>query len=222
LTQTSPAFRYKVLTFVPSGSVDGTGWIPFNPARPVIDTAAFSSDGVPIYDDTNPIKVSLDREAAALTGQRLPRLLLLHHFNLPGKRMEIVTLDLANDDTDADGMPDWWEQMAFSGLAVAGKNTDFDGDGASDRHEYLAGTDPKNNKSAFKLLSANRAGASSIVVRWSSVAGQIYVLERSTNLGAGFAEIVRDDVAATPPVNSITDTSAAGTGPFFYRVRLKD
>ena len=222
LTIESPSFRYKVQTFARSGSVDETGWIPFDAAWPVIDTAFFSADGSPIHEDGMPLRVRLDREAAAQTGQRLPRVLLLHHFALPEKRMEIVTLDLSNDDTDYDGLPDWWEQLRFTGLTAAGANTDFDGDGAPDRHEFLADTEPKNANSVFKMLSASRASSSNISVRWSGLAGQVYALERSTNLVEGFTVIVRNDIQATPPVNSVTDTDAAGSGPYFYRVRLKN
>jgi len=222
LTEESPSFRYKVLTYVPSGSVDQTGWIPFDAARPVIDTISFSPDGTPLYEDGQPLRVRLDREAAAQTDQRLPRILLLHHFGLPGKQMEIVTIDLNNDDTDYDGLLDWWEQLQFANLTTAGKATDFDGDGASDRQEYRAGTDPKDPKSVFRLLSATRVSSRNISVRWSGAAGQTYALERSTNLLAGFTEVVREGIKSTPPVNSITDTNTAGTGPFFYRVRLQN
>jgi hypothetical protein len=135
--------------------------------------------------------------------------------------MEIVTLDLSNDDTDQDSLPDWWEQMIFGNLTTAGKNTDFDGDGAPDRHEFLAGTDPEDSQSALRMLSARRITGSKISVRWVGLAGQTYALERSTNLLEGFTQVVRDNIAGTPPSNTVTDTNAPGPGPFFYRVRLK-
>jgi subtilisin family serine protease len=222
LTEASPSFRYKVLTFVPSGSVDETGWIPFNTMHQVIDTTTSSPDGSPIYNDGQPLTVRLDRQAAALSGQRLPRILLLHHFGLPGERMDIVTLDLSQDDADHDGLLDWWEQLRFANLTTATKDTDSDGDGASDGQEYLAGTNPTDPKSVFKVLSVTRASPRNIAVRWSGIAGQTYALERSTNLLKGFTETIRDGIKATPPVNSLTDTNAAGPGPFFYRVRLQN
>src|SRR5205807_8697278 len=130
--------------------------------------------------------------------------------------------DLSNDDVDHDGLPDWWEQMHFANLTTAGKDTDFDGDGATDRQEFLVGTDPKDSNSVFKLLSARRTGPTDISIRWSGVVGQIYALERTTNIAAGFTEIVEDDIEATARINMTTDTNAAGPGPFFYRVRLKN
>jgi hypothetical protein len=45
-------------------------------------------------------------------------------------------------DTDNDLLPDSWEMRWFGNLTTAGLNTDSDGDGLSDRAEYIAGTDP--------------------------------------------------------------------------------
>jgi hypothetical protein len=222
LTRTAASFRYKVFSFVPSGSFDQTGWISYNAARPVIDTTAFSSDGSPVFEDGKPFRVRLDREAATKTGQRLPRLLLLHHAGVPGSQSELVTLDLSNDDTDNDTMPDWWEQAEFAGLTKADRDTDTDGDGVSDRQEYPSGTDPNDAASVFRMISAVRVSTRNISVRWSGVAGQVYTLERSTNLVNGFTETVREGIRSTPPINSITDTRASGPGPFFYRVRLQE
>ncbi|MBL9127789.1 MAG: hypothetical protein JNL97_09085, partial [Verrucomicrobiales bacterium] len=221
LTRNATAFRYMVRTYTFSGSVDRTGWIPFDAARPVIDTAFASPDGTPLHDDGQPLTVRLDREAARDAGQRLPGVLLLHHFAPPERRVEIATLDLENDDSDNDRLPDWWEQRHFSSLGVAGRDTDSDGDGASDFAELESGTNPNDSRSAFRMRSATRVGSRNIAVRWTGIAGQIFALERSTNLTAGFGEIVRDDIVSTPPLNSITDTNAPDPGPYFYRVRLK-
>jgi subtilisin family serine protease len=222
LSQAATSFRYKVRTFGQSGNVDRTGWIPFDAARPVIDTAFSSPDGTPMHDDGFPLTVRLDREAAHTAGQRLPAVLLLHHFGSPEARFEIVTLDLENDDSDNDGLPDWWEQRHFSGIQVAGRDTDSDGDGASDREELLVDTNPNDARSAFRMRSALRVSSRNIAVRWTGSPGQVFALERATNLVAGFTEVVRDDIQSTPPLNSITDTNAPDPGPYFYRVRLKN
>lgn len=47
-------------------------------------------------------------------------------------------------DSDNDGLPDEWEMQKFGSLSVANGNTDSDGDGLSDRDEYLRGTNPNS------------------------------------------------------------------------------
>ena len=44
-------------------------------------------------------------------------------------------------DSDGNGLPDWWQQKYFGRLGID-PNSDPDGDGWSNRREYLAGTDP--------------------------------------------------------------------------------
>ncbi len=221
LTEAAPSFRYRVFSYAPSGSVDETDWIPFNAARPVVDTTDIGGDGTPIYVDGTPFKVRVDREVAMQQGHRLPRLLLLHHFGLPSKRFEVVTLDLRSDDTDDDRIPDWWEQERLGGLAFAGAASDIDGDGASDALEFLSNTDPKDATSRFKVQSATRVGGNQIAVVWSSVAGQTYTLERASNLAEGFKTVVAENVKATPPLNTSMDSFNVGSSQFFYRIRLQ-
>jgi hypothetical protein len=48
-------------------------------------------------------------------------------------------------DTDGDSLPDAWEETYFPGnLAALGTMGDFDGDGAANRDEYIAGSAPNN------------------------------------------------------------------------------
>jgi len=50
-----------------------------------------------------------------------------------------------NPDSDGDGLPDWWEYRYFPGdLTKLSGGGDFDGDGATDLQEFLAGSDPTN------------------------------------------------------------------------------
>lgn len=48
-----------------------------------------------------------------------------------------------NEDSDYDGLPDWWEWKWLGNYTQTGSG-DYDGDGVSNLNEYLNGTDPTN------------------------------------------------------------------------------
>jgi hypothetical protein len=55
-----------------------------------------------------------------------------------------IRLTLIDPDTDADGLPDWWEMAEFEGLAeVDDPAGDADADGYDNEYEYLHRTDPR-------------------------------------------------------------------------------
>jgi len=61
-----------------------------------------------------------------------------------------------------------------------------------------------------------------VVLSWQSAEGARYRLKRSTNLSTdGFGYLVRTNIPATPPFNTETDTTAVGSGPWFYRVGVE-
>ncbi len=47
-------------------------------------------------------------------------------------------------DSDADGLPDWWELAYFGNTTAAAPGADADTDGATNLQEYQAGTDPRS------------------------------------------------------------------------------
>lgn len=136
-------------------------------------------------------------------------------------RMERVDLVVSSTDTDSDGdgISDDWERAFFGTLARDGKS-DFDGDGVSDYDEYIAGTNPTDAQSAFKFIEIQPHAIGGVLVRWSSISGRTYTLERSDDLRSGFAPI-QTGIIATPPSNTITDTTANLPGQVFYRLRVQ-
>lgn len=65
-----------------------------------------------------------------------------------------ITLDdFQSTDTDGDGIDDMWAVRYFthSPLSEVEKQADNDGDGATNRDEFLAGTDPTDSASVFAL-----------------------------------------------------------------------
>ena len=98
--------------------------------------------------------------------------------------------------------------------------TDPDGDGLNNWQEWRAGTDPTNSLSALRMLSPSNS-FSGLVIRWQSVNGVIYYLQRSTNLATQPAfSILQSNIVGQAGTTTYTDTNAAGPGPFFYRVEV--
>ena len=124
-------------------------------------------------------------------------------------------------DTDRNGLPDWWEQLYFNRLLGTDANADADHDGASNVAEWVAGTNPTNAVSCLRMLAPSVTPQNGTVLRWLSVAGKTYRLERASNLIDGFNAIVRSNIIATPPMNSEPDTTVLPANARYYRVLVE-
>jgi hypothetical protein len=103
---------------------------------------------------------------------------------------------------------------------VAG--TDPDHDGMSNLQEYLAGTNPTNAASCFKITSVTTTNGN-VRVSWSAVGGRSYVLQTNSIIGSAFADA--SPVIAVPGTGQmVTNYLDSGISAFnqsrFYRVRL--
>jgi len=152
--------------------------------------SALGLGGTVMHDANEPVRVAVDRGLAKRKGLR-PAVLLLHHMNSSDHKFDIVPLGLDPDDAD--------------------------GDGASDSDELAAGTDPGNPASVFAILPVSRQTALGPEIRWHSVAGKSYRVQRATALGQAF-ETVSGLLPATPPLNVFIDKTAPKEGELFYRI----
>jgi IPT/TIG domain. len=113
--------------------------------------------------------------------------------------------------------------LASYGLPSGGSADylDSDGDGINNWQEYLAGTNPTNSGSAFKIISSQMISRTQFVVRWSSVSNRLYDVMRATNLAAGATGFVPlpggTNLVGAPPANTWTDSVSR---PSFYRVSV--
>ena len=139
----------------------------------------------------------------------------------PSDNQSSFTLSLFIDDDD-DGIPLEWEQRyGMSDSNAADAALDADGDGFSNRQEYLCGTNPNDRTSLLKVGEFNVQTVPGsldrvFTISWASVAEKFYVVERSEDFVTWTP--VASGVTATAPVNTWRDEPNAATR-VFYRVR---
>ena len=123
-------------------------------------------------------------------------------------------------DKDGDGLPNQWE--AANGLSDSNPDDggfDADGDGFTNRQEYLAGTNPRDSSSMLRIgeiAQRSLAQGGGIAISWNSAAGRIYNLERSYDLASWV--VIGRNVTATTPLNTVVDHAVAPFGKAFYRL----
>lgn len=138
-----------------------------------------------------------------------------------------VTLDIVSDplaqDTDADGMPDVWENAhAFNLNDPADAAQDADIDGQTNLAEYRAGTDPRDPNSALRITAITRE-TSDVRVSWTTAGSHNYLLQGGTNLAGSITSNVSPLISVPPGGASTTNylhTNGANLPARFYRVRL--
>lgn len=109
-------------------------------------------------------------------------------------------------DTDGDGIPDWWMIQYFghptgqaSDLSLA--QDDADGTGMSNLQKYLAGLNPTNPASLFRITSINPQAASTLI-SWQAGGGRTNVVQAAA-------------VVSGPYTNVSPDISLPGSGDVF-------
>jgi hypothetical protein len=136
--------------------------------------------------------------------------------NSPGVLATFTNTVLA--DFDRDGIPDVVENnLGLSPNDPADAALDADGDGVSNRAEYLAGTDPTNAASYLKIVQAITPGVAT--VQFAAISNRTYTVQFIDNLNSGIWSRLADVVARTS--NRVeTFTDPAWTTNRFYRVVL--
>ena len=98
---------------------------------------------------------------------------------------------------------------------------DTDGDGMANWQEWRAGTNPTNALSVLRITPVSARGAVA-TLRWPSVSGITYSLERSTNLMVQPAFLpVQTNIAGTGGQITISNTNSTPSAPAFYRLSVQ-
>ena len=132
------------------------------------------------------------------------------------------SLDLAlthlRGDTDADGLPDWWEMAWFQNSRTNASPTgNPDLDPALNLDEYGANTDPGNGDSFLHLTAIRRATTNSTVLSWTTAAGRRYTVRGSTNLALpGTADTRAVMTAYTQPLNVWTGAAESNRTVLYW------
>ncbi len=133
-------------------------------------------------------------------------------------RGRIEEVDLLVNLNSGSLIPCAW-QIQYFGYCGIDPFDDPDHDGMNNYQEYLAGTNPLDAQSRFQIVRVRR-DPSGPFVDWSSVAGKLYTVQRSSSLLSGFADL-QTHIGATAPLNSYHDTNAPAGSPYFYRIRVE-
>jgi len=113
-------------------------------------------------------------------------------------------------DGDADGMADGWETENFGSTEAGLPGLDSDGDGVPNLDEFVAGTQPTNAASFFRIEQVNAAG-----LFWTAVPGRIYAVERTSDLRQPFSPIATGLTVGSYLFNAPTNGTA-----YCYRIRV--
>jgi hypothetical protein len=122
-------------------------------------------------------------------------------------------------DTDSDGLPNDYESEYGLNPAVNDSAADADSDGTTNGDEYLAGTDP-NDPNSRLTVTIGGANGSPTSLRFPSVAGRTYTVERRGDLLAGNWESIRAAIVGTGDIIVVEDPNPIPGGGF-YRLKVQ-
>jgi len=111
-----------------------------------------------------------------------------------------------------------WREAHFTPeeikTGIADENQDADGDGSSNRQEYIAGTDPKNSSSKLQLYGRVNGGRPEF--SFGTMTGRQYAIYTRTNLLSGEWFAVVPAFSGTGSLFFLNDTN--GLSQQFYRL----
>ena len=134
-----------------------------------------------------------------------------------GSPSAFIAADAAAFDSDGDGLLDADESLTY--LTDPSK-ADSDGDGMNDGLEVLAGTNPDDAASVFRLTTVRLAAGNKIIITWTSVPDRSYQLLSSQTLEGSLWTTIGGTIQATGFTSSITNSPVTGDAPHFYRVQI--
>jgi T5SS/PEP-CTERM-associated repeat protein len=159
-------------------------------------------------------------------GERLLTADGLASFQIDNTGTSIVATGFQSEDLDGDGIQDAWAMRHFGfsplppGTGAAELDGDWDGDGLSNRDEFLLGTDPTDSSSGF-FVQLNSTGEGGIQLRFPYFPDRLYYVNVSSDL-LGWSETLIEIISFDESGLAVwTDAIAPATGWRFFRFRIE-
>jgi hypothetical protein len=177
------------------------------------DNASFSVDGqwlrtAAIFDYETRTNYQIRVRAADQEGAFFEKALAVQILDVPP----------SEEDSDADGMPDWWELDNFGNPTNAAPDGNPDLDPFGNRDEYIAGSDPNGSNSYLRITNAAPCTAG-FSIEWAPcVSGRWYGVFWTTGLPGCFDPVTN---GIDFPQNSYTDTAHSAEGAGFYKMDVQ-
>ena len=122
-----------------------------------------------------------------------------------------VVIDYSHgaQDTDGDGLPDWWESRYYGSITNALPHGAA-ANGLNNLQCYRLGLDPTNPRDTFKAQAVSQPGTGYPNITWNSIGGKTYAVQYANRLTFGTEGFAK--------VFSMTETNVPagveGTGTF--------
>jgi beta-glucanase (GH16 family) len=142
-------------------------------------------------------------------------------FSLTYQPTGVVLTVTGELDSDGNNLPDYWEQQYFENAAGANPDADPDHDGASNLSEYLAGTDPINSQSLFRIIDVTN-DIPGVTIQVNSASDRFYTLQYRDSISAGQWNTVasQTDLPGNGSVLLLTDPAPSAQSRY-YRVSVR-
>ncbi len=125
----------------------------------------------------------------------------------------------SDTDMDGDAIPDAFENTyGLSPRRPADATQDQDHDTRSAYQEYLAGTDPFDSASVFRITDIDKTGENQLLINWQGATGKSYRIVGASSIEGPYDTILTDTVSFTKYDHARKFVSLGETR--FFRVEI--